>query len=53
MRERHDILVLLRSATEGDVEAVIAHSDLSGEIEHVSSEDLLSFFNCMLDALLD
>jgi hypothetical protein len=52
MPDGQTILAHLRSASEADVETVLALPGLRESIEYVSSEDLLIFFNRMLDLLL-
>jgi hypothetical protein len=47
----HVIVARLRSATEDDVESVVAVAGTDGNIELVNAEDLLAFFNRMLDLL--
>jgi hypothetical protein len=52
MASEDAIIGRLRSATEADVEAVLALPTLTGDIEFASSSALLEFFNRMLDILL-
>jgi hypothetical protein len=52
MTSEHEIVTRLRSATEDDVESVLALAGTDGNIEFVSAEELLAFFNRMLDVLL-
>jgi hypothetical protein len=52
MAEEDDTLTRLMSATEADVETVLERSRLGGNIELVSTEVLLLFFQSMLSELL-
>jgi hypothetical protein len=52
MASEDAIIGRLRSATEADVEAVLALPTVTGDIEFASSAVLLEFFDRMLDLLL-